>query len=284
MYKKFCYVADFFAHEEAFGGAAMVDKAIIERLKLPFDFVSYRNIKNIQEDTFYVIANRSLFPREYLNSFKRNQYIVIEHDSQFDKGMPGTNGRNPYMYNPQGIVPEQFKQDLEFYKKAKAIFLQTDFHKNLFELNKIEGNLVSLKSTIFSEDEFKLLKSVIDQNIIPSRKYCIINSNVWLKGTPQAIQICKDNNWDFDLIESNKNRSEFFKEISKYSTLVFIPLSPESCCRLVMEARMLGLNVITTKNYGASTSSWFKLSGNNLITEIEKLNEIGIKKIKETLC
>lgn len=284
MYKNLCYVADFFANEEDYGGAAMVDKAIMDRLNKKFDFVSYKNIKPIKNDTFYIIANRSLFPRDYLNSFKKNQYIVIEHDSQFDKGRPGTNGRNPYMYNAKGIVPDEFKQDLDFYKKARKVFLQTDFHKKLFEDNNIQGNLESLKSTIFSTDDFKLIKSVNNENIIPNRKYCIVNSNVWLKGTPQAIQFCEENNLEFDLINPNKNRKEFFSTLAKYSTLVFFPLSPESCCRLVMEAKMLGLNVITTKNYGASTSEWFKLTGNNLISEIENLNLKSISIIEESLC
>lgn len=284
MYRHLCYVADFFAHEESFGGAAMVDKAIMDRLGNKFDYISYKNIKPIRNDTFYIIANRSLFPRDYLNSFKKNQYIIIEHDSQFDKGMPGTNGRNPYVYNAQGLVPDQFKQDLEFYKKARKVFLQTDFHKRLFELNNIQGNLCSLKSTIFSENDFDLIRQINNKQITPKRKYCILNSNVWLKGTPQAIDFCKSNNLDFDLIEPNKNREQFFSTLSQYSTLVFFPLSPESCCRLVMEAKMLGLNVITSKNYGASTSEWFKLNGENLISEIEGLNKEAMSIIRESLC
>jgi len=284
MYRNLCYVADFFAHEENYGGAAMVDKAIMDRLNKKFDLISYKNIKPIRNDTFYIIANRSLFPRDYLNSFKRNQYIIIEHDSQFDKGRPGTNGRNPYMYNTEGIVPNEFKQDLEFYKKARKVFLQTDFHKNLFHLNNIEGNLESLKSTIFSNEDFELIRKVNKMNITPSRKYCILNSNVWLKGTPQAIEFCLHNNLEFDLIQPNKDRGQFFSKLSEYSTLVFFPLSPESCCRLVMEAKMLGLNIITSKNYGASTSDWFKLSGEKLISEIQSLNDKSITIIEESLC
>jgi hypothetical protein len=52
----------------------------------------------------------------------------------------------------------------------------------------------------------------------------------------------------------------------------------------VMEARMLGLNVITSKNYGASTSEWFKLSGDKLISEIQSLNNQSLAIIKESLC
>lgn len=284
MSKNFCFVADFFAHEEDYGGAAMVDKAIMDKLNINFDFISYKNLKPLRDDTFYIIANRSLFPRQYLNSFKKNNYIVLEHDSQFDKGMPGTPGRNPYLYNPEGIVPDQYKQDLKFYENAKAVLFQTEFQKNLFEKNNVHGNFINLSSTIFSDDDLNLLREINSRSIIPQRKYCIMNSKVYLKGTPQAINFCKENNLDFDLIEPNKNRKELFEKLSSYSTLVFIPLSPESCCRLVMEARMLGLNIITTKNYGASTSPWFRLSGNLLIDEIENLNKLAINKIKELIC
>ena len=287
MSKKIYYVADFFQEDEEFGGAAMSDYAFMERLKenndIEFEHISYKTLKPIEEDAFYIVANRSLFPRAYLKQLEQASYIIIEHDHQYDKGKPGTNGRNPYLYE-DGIVPNEFKWDLDFYKNADAVFLQTDFHKELFEKNKIEGNLISLVTTVFTKGELALLRKVLNKNIPCVKEFGILESDVWLKGTSHAQQICQLNKWDYQMIKPQPTRELFLEGIAKYATLAFFPLSPESCCRFVMEARMLGLNVLTTANYGAPLSKWFSLKGEPLIDEIERLiTETSIPLIEEYL-
>jgi len=275
MSKKIYYVADFFQKDEDFGGAAMSDNAFMERLRdnndIVFEHISYKYLKPIEEDAFYIVANRSLFPRDYLKEMEKASYVIIEHDHQYDKGQPGTNGRNPYMYGPEGIVPDEFKWDLDFYRKADAVFLQTDFHKELCEKNNIEGNLISLKTTVFTKGELSLLRKVLNKDIPCVKEFGILESGVWLKGTANAVQTCQINKWEYQMIKPQPTRELFLEEIAKYATLVFIPLSPESCCRFVMEAKMLGLNIITTANYGAPLSEWFSLKGAELIDEIERL-------------
>ena len=58
-------------------------------------------------------------------------------------------------------------------------------------------------------------------------------------------------------------------KLSKCSGIVFFPMARETFCRLVVEAKCLGLDVITSKNYGASMEEWFdELEGKILIREI----------------
>jgi len=290
MSKVIHYVSDFFREDEGPGGACLSDYALMERLEKSLDvsFVKIRPSSMIPIDPkgTYIVANRSLFPRSYLEEIMKSNYVIFEHDHQYDGGSPRYPvGRNPYIYNQEGIVPDEFKKNLDFYENAKAVFLQTDFHKDIFERNNVPGNLISLETTIFSDSELELLRTVLANREIKQKDFCVLNSKVWLKGTAESLSFCESNGWSVKLLEGSDLRFEFLKNLSEYTTLVFTPLSPETCCRFVVEARMLGLNVITTYNYGAPLSKWFKLSGESLIKETEDIiTKRAIPTIMEYLC
>ena len=67
------------------------------------------------------------------------------------------------------------------------------------------------------------------------------------------------------MIYNQERREDFISKLAQCSHLVFFPLARETFCRLVVEAKCLGLNVITTKNYGASLEGYFEMSGQELI-------------------
>ena len=46
---------------------------------------------------------------------------------------------------------------------------------------------------------------------------------------------------------------------------VFFPKTPETLSRIVVEARMMGLKVVTNGLVGATKENWFKYKGSELI-------------------
>jgi hypothetical protein len=82
--------------------------------------------------------------------------------------------------------------------------------------------------------------------------------------------------------------------MSKFSTLIFFPMARETYCRIVVEAKCLGLDVITTyvgpssvnrelNNYGVTMEDYFNLKGKEMINYLRIGNKINIKKIKKFL-
>jgi len=71
--------------------------------------------------------------------------------------------------------------------------------------------------------------------------------------------------------------------MSKFSGLVFIPKARETLCRLVVEAKCLGLEVITTKNYGASKSDWFYFDREKLLNYLHTNTKKNLKLIQKYL-
>jgi hypothetical protein len=68
--------------------------------------------------------------------------------------------------------------------------------------------------------------------------------------------------------------------MSNYEGLVFFSHAVETCCRLVLEARMLGLKVKTDNRVGCTYESWFKkMKGVQLL----KFLEIKVDKILQRI-
>jgi hypothetical protein len=58
----------------------------------------------------------------------------------------------------------------------------------------------------------------------------------------------------------------FLNQIAKNKKLIFLPQTPETFSRLIIEAKMLNVESIINKNIGASYEDWFfNLNGQELI-------------------
>ena len=91
-----------------------------------------------------------------------------------------------------------------------------------------------------------------------------MNSNIPHKNTIDAIRYCKIKNLDFELIP-NLPYHDFLRTLAKNDTFVFFPKTPETLSRVVVEARMVGMKVITNSQVGATQEEWFQLKGTSLI-------------------
>ena len=54
------------------------------------------------------------------------------------------------------------------------------------------------------------------------------------------------------------------RKLAQYSKLVFFPNTPETFSRVVIEAKMMGLEIISNDLIGALREEWNTLNGNEL--------------------
>jgi hypothetical protein len=274
------FLSDFFVEDIPNGGAELSDAAIMDYLQRDFVKLKANEVTEIDPDGFYVVSNRSLLSPSMIRKLcELKNYLIIEHDFQF---LPH---RNPYLYAdalaPKRDIPTQART---FYKEAKAVFFQTSFQQNLFEKNGIVGNFINLQTTPYSPSDFKLFKSIVkDSSPVISKAFAVVDSSNSIKNTKGAVKFCKDNNFSCALVPSGQSREDFLRTLGRYATLVFFPTRPESCSRLATEARILGMNVVTTPTYGAPLEEWFSLTGKPLILKLETIIEEGIKTISNYL-
>ena len=96
------------------------------------------------------------------------------------------------------------------------------------------------------------------------------------------MKYCSENKLPVSIIKETKNRIEFLSNLAKCKGLVFYPIARETFCRLVVEAKCMGLDVITSKNYGASLEPWFdELLGIELINFLKENTYKNLNLIKK---
>lgn len=240
-------------HIEYPGGAHYVNHNIVEKLGIPF--IKTKDLKVNQHDK-YIIANATFISNENKEKLiEYKNYSIMEHDYKIHFS------RQPHLFN-NGIFPKNELINLEFFKNAKTVFLQSKDHLDCYLKNNIDAHFINLSTSIWSDKELDLLDTLSTIEC-KNRKFAIIDYKGPHKGTENSISWCKNLHIDFDLIPK-LSLLDFYRKLAEYPALVFLPNVRETFCRLVVEARCIKLNVIFPR-IGATSEDWFSLSGKELI-------------------
>lgn len=278
MNDKIILVSDFFI-DDFVGGAALNDEEIFVTLNKHYDV---QKIKSrylypgfIQEnlDSFFIISNFFGIEPSIRQTIEDNcKYILYCHDYKF------VHHTNPALY-PNFIVPPNQLINISFHQKAKAIICQTAFQKNIYDKNlKFTEKTINFSGNLWSDTHLEFIQALSHNK--KNNKYAVVDSPYPQKGTAQSIKFCQDNNLDFDVIK-NPDYECFLQTLSEYSGLAFHPSTPETCCRLVLEAKMLGLEVETNQLIGASYEPWYEKNGLELINTMREKKENLLKIIRD---
>jgi len=260
------FIADFFT-DQIYGGGEVYNDVLIKLLNESGHEIERRNCSSITEE--FINSNKdSLFVVGNFVSLKNNikyllcnkKYIIIEHDYKFLKD------RNPAKYL-NFLAPEEHIINFDFYKNAQKIICQTKLHYDIFKKNLKLDNIVNFGGSLWSIEDLGYIASLNSNEKVD--KVAILKSDIWHKNTQGAIEYCKKNNLEYELV-GNLSYHNFLKELTLYKSLVFLPQTPETCSRLVCEAKMMGVSVIANKLVGACSEDWIKLSGLEIIDVMRK--------------
>jgi len=268
------YVSDFKLDDGVVGGSEFIDRTVVDLLGCEFQYSG--DIEAFDPRNFYVISNLSrLKSLAILESLYRCRYIVIEHDYKF------VIHRHPWRFKDCIVPPEQII-NREFYKKSELTFVQSGYHLDVFRRNGIEGRFYNSQCGIWSKRETLALTEAALVRNVRSGAFAIVESDNWIKNTKGAVEFCKRQKLDYELI-ADKDWKLFLSKLSSYSGLVFFPLAGETLCRLVVEARCLGLNVITNPTYGATLEEWYEKKSHDLINYLSQRTKTTLKVMGNAL-
>jgi hypothetical protein len=265
-------ISDFSYEEMPHGGSEVGNQMLIEEFNL--EFLKATEVTGFSHDDFYIISNISLMKDELVKQIKDYNYIIFECDYKI------VAHRHPWRY-PDSLIPKEHRQNYDLYKNAKAIFVKSTDHLNVYKLNEVEGNFINLRTNMWSESDLQLLEKLLDENPEKNGKYCVYNTPNWIKNSQGAIKYCQDNNLPMGFIQNGTDREGFLSEMAKYSNFVFFPVARETYCRVVVEAKCLGLDVITTRNYGVTLEDYFDLKGKEMISYLRMGNKMNMNKLKK---
>jgi hypothetical protein len=266
-------ISDFTTKEVPHGGSEWVNEALIEKFGLEFEYS--QAVRSFDKDNFYVISNISLMNPALVKEIPTLNYIIIENDYKICAS------RHPWTF-PNSLIPQNQRINYDIYKNAKAVFVQTNDHLSVYKTNDVEANFINFHSSIWADSDLNMLNEIREINKTKSSKYAIYDTNNFIKNTQGNIQYCKEFNLEYELIPNMSDRYQFLHNLSKHKGLVFYPIARETFCRLVVEAKCLEMDVITSKNYGASKEGWFDvLNGEELIEFLRDQTKNNIEKIRK---
>ena len=261
MNDKIILISDSFI-DDFVGGAALNDEEIYKLLSKRFDVTKIKSrylyegfiLENL--DSFFIISNFfGINPaiRDLIQ--QKCRYILYCHDYKF------VAHTNPAVYI-NFLVPPNELINVSFHGDACRIICQTQFQKDIYDLNlKCPDKTTNFSGNLWSEEHLKRLGNL--EKVEKNNKHVIIDSKYPQKGVKESVQYCEENKLEYDII-GDPDYSKFLEMLSLYSTLVFHPATPETCCRIILEAKMMGLKTITNNLIGASHEDWYDLNGKEL--------------------
>tara|TARA_B100000902_G_C27307181_1_gene916199 strand:+ start:1107 stop:1988 length:882 start_codon:yes stop_codon:yes gene_type:complete len=136
--------------------------------------------------------------------------------------------------------------------------MQRQIHQQAISI-KSEQSIVL--SSCFTQDSFKKMKEYRSRP--KSEKYAIIDGHQgWhseAKGVKKSINYAVTKNLDYDLFKTDTH-DEMLDKLSGYKGLIFLPIIEDTCPRVTIEAKLMGLEVITNENSQHTTESWWNYS------------------------
>ena len=258
------FIGDYFRNEYA-GGAELTTDALgktsphkvfcLKSNSLNQDIITAGTQK------IWVFFNFTQLNFELLPLIVQNcNYFIVEYDYKFcayrsiDLHKVKTGQDCDCHQNQHG------KMISSFFAGAEHIFWMSENQKNIYtsRFNFINDNNSSVLSSIFDIKDIEYIERLRlsrEENIVKER-YALVNSNSWIKGIEDSKRWLDGKNIDYDLI-GGLSYHELLRELSTYKGLVFQPLGGDTCPRIVIEAKLLGLDLIINENVQHASEEWW---------------------------
>jgi hypothetical protein len=270
--KKILWISDYDTNDHI-GGAELTTDAFIEILKKSPDHEIYHvkthslNRSILDEGYDLVIMDsltnlRSMLIYDIMNKYP---FISLEYDyNKVSYNRHLMDDKNEYL-NMDSDWAMLWKTFWAHPNRVMSFFMskkQLDIH--LEKINdagvKIVDNKMLVISSNFSIDTYAfidklLIKRYSNENWV-SEKYLVFDTKNPLKGTEKSIQYCKDNNLEYELF-SNLSPKQLLSLMSKSKGLVYMPTMHDTCPRMVIEAKLLGLDVHINDFVQMKDEDWY---------------------------
>jgi hypothetical protein len=277
--KQILYISDSM-YPKYIGGGELNDYELCKILKQKFTVAKHLSanlslkILKKHKNSFLLISNFFGLKTDVYQEIVTNRtYAIYEHDHKYLRS------RNPASYTNY-TAPKNELVNKNLYLNAKAVFCQTTFHKSIIEKNTGLKNIISVGGNLWSEESLEILESMALKQ--KKDKFSIMDTSNWHKNTADAVKYCIAKKYQYDLVKPAPYAA-FLQNLGNNKNFIFLPKTPETLSRIVVEARMCGMNVIVNKNVGAKYEDWFSLKGVELINFMRLKKKEIIETVSEVI-
>lgn len=269
---KVIFVSDFFCQDYV-GGAELTLEALYEvspykTQKIHSASLTEEMIRENKDKT-WILVNFTGALKSILSFFvKYNcKYFVIECDYKFCQHRSEHHhlqitGKSCDCH----LNVAQGKWIEAFYKRASNVFFMSEAQMNRYaELFPSLSECISsrkfvVQSSTFSKNDLESIVSLTYRSdLVPIDKWAVLNGPSWIKNQEGTEAYCKTYKIEYEVMQRLPYK-EFLEQLSRYRGLVFHPSGYDTCPRLVIEAKLLGLELDLNDNVQIKNEPWFKNS------------------------
>ena len=261
------------------GGTSLTLEAITEPFKDECEFITTSELTRthlqFKHPKVWIIGNTMALNKESYESI----VDIIQHRTtvklDFDYGFCKFRGPTPHRILGKKECDCLINQETATLKNlycyirdnSSIIFYMSEMQRQIHQQAiGIKDEQSMVLSSCFTQDSFKKMKEYRDRP--KSEKYAVIDGHQgWhseAKGVKKSINYAVTKNLAYDVFKTDTH-DEMLDKLSGYKGLIFLPIIEDTCPRITIEAKLMGLEVITNENSQHTTESWW----NSSLDEIE---------------
>jgi len=255
------FVSDMFLDDYP-GGAELTSEAIISKSKIPINKIRSneitKKIVNDHANWHWIFGNFSAMSKEMILYCCKNlsNYSIIEYDYKYCK----------YRLPEKHIAAEGFctcEKEIQgklisiFYANSNQVWFMSEKQRQIYmeKLPALQRKKTEVLSSVFSD---ATLEKISDINVAEkNNKWLIQDSPSWVKGTNQAIKYAKENSLDYELF-SGIEYVDMLEKFGRSKGFIFLPNGSDTCPRTVIEAKLLGCELVLNDSVQHKEEDWFQ--------------------------
>jgi len=142
------------------------------------------------------------------------------------------------------------------------------------------GMIGTIVGGVFSDADLDYLESL--REVQRGDKWFVLYSTSWIKGYNNAASYCRTMGLKAHVVGNIPYR-DCLNEMSKCVGMVYLPNGFDVSCRMVTEAKVMGLKIITNELVQHTTESWFKGSSEERMSFLRSRNPEFWRVVREVI-
>lgn len=284
------FVADLFLSDYQ-GGAELTTEALIDSapglrvFKLHSVSLS-REIVEKNKHLTWVLCNWSQAPRDGLVALVNEgcKFVCVEYDYKYC--IHRSSHLHKLQTNKECDCHLQKNFAMALYKRAAHVFFMSQGQKEEYErlfpnMNTWENT--SVLSSVWKESDLDAILALSRNTQKVNDKWAVLTGGSWIKNQEKTEAYCRERSIRYDTV-GKLPYWDFLAKLAEYQGLVFHPAGFDTCPRLVVEAKLLGLALDLNDNVQHQNEKWFKgTSSQVMIDYLRSRPSIFWQKIKESM-
>ncbi len=267
------FVADLFV-ETYVGGAELTTEALVAsspyRVQKVFSRDVSKEMIDQHKDKAWIFGNIAMLNPAVVPAIMGNcKYVVLEYDYKFcahrslEKHLAVEGKPCDCHEKPIGDLISTF------FGNSSGIFWMSEQQQEIYrnKFPSLEDTDQYVLSSVFDETFFMSLKILREKYKDHDRtEWLVLRSNSWIKGSEAGVEYCKKNSLPYREI-SGLSYDALLEELAQAKGFVFLPPGGDTCPRIVIEAKLLGCELVLNDNVQHAKEMWFETSD---LAEIEQ--------------